>query len=682
MATITINGIAFDPESERRGLARAGRERVDASSSDYVLVQLSADLDRAGRETLTRLGAEILEYVPASTYLCRYPPQDLEPLRELPFVRWAHVFLEEFKVSPELLDADPRGEELVALATRSCHGAFRSRPIEVLLHAGVEAEGVAGRVARAGTGRASRTRVERGKILMRASPRKIAAIAALDEVRRIEATADAEPCCDKAGEILGAPSVHQELGLDGAGEIVALCDTGFDRGSTVHAHPAFAGRLVRIQQLGGRVGDDPDGHGTHCAGCIAGDGESPLASGRITGTAPGARLVIQAVYRNRQDRYGGIPGDLRVLLGDAFDDGARVHSNSWVRNDLGNRYNADCAEIDQFVWDHRQMVVICAVGNAAIDRDRDGIVEPGSVLPPGVAKNCIAVGASESERPEISRTWSHSSLDGRFLGQPLRDDLWADNREGMAAFSGRGLAAGSRLKPDLVAPGTAILSTRSSIADLDDLWGPTDDPAYGFLGGTSAAAPLVAGCAAVVRQFLRTRPGGAEPSAALVKAVLINGAHALTGQFAPPETAGAPNIHEGWGRVDLASSIAPPEPFVLHFEDEATELDLEDEWSMQLDVAPAGHPLKATLVWTDFQGEALQNDLDLIVRDGSGEERHGNAPTGSAAFDRFNNVEQVLWKGFPEGRAEILVRAARIVRGPQTFALVVRRALLQAATGS
>jgi subtilisin family serine protease len=57
-----------------------------------------------------------------------------------------------------------------------------------------------------------------------------------------------------------------------------------------------------------------------------------------------------------------------------------------------------------------------------------------------------------------------------------------------------------------------------------------------FEGGTSMATPLVAGCAAVVRAFLR-KQGLAEPSAALMKAMIINGAHPLAGQYVPSEAA-------------------------------------------------------------------------------------------------------------------------------------------------
>jgi serine protease AprX len=77
------------------------------------------------------------------------------------------------------------------------------------------------------------------------------------------------------------------------------------------------------------------------------------------------------------------------------------------------------------------------------------------------------------------------------------------------------------------------------------------------------------------------------------------------------------------------------------------------------------------LVWTDPAGEALQNDLDLIVTTPDGQELHGNAALGATGFDRSNNVEQVVLPNIAAGTARITVRAFRALT-PQPYALVVR----------
>ena len=93
----------------------------------------------------------------------------------------------------------------------------------------------------------------------------------------------------------------------------------------------------------------------------------------------------------------------------------------------------------------------------------------------------------------------------------------ANNPEGLVAFSSRGPTLDHRIKPDVVAPGTFILSTRSRDT-AGTGWATSADPLYFFEGGTSMATPLVAGCTAVLREFAIKQKGIKKPSAALIKA--------------------------------------------------------------------------------------------------------------------------------------------------------------------
>ncbi|MBW3600215.1 MAG: S8 family serine peptidase, partial [Planctomycetes bacterium] len=460
--------------------------------------------------------------------------------------------------------------------------------------------------------------------------------------------------------------------FEGEGQVVAVADTGFDNGSTSNVHPAFQGRVLKLYALGRPTNpNDPDGHGTHVAGSVLGNGDSTTLGHAVRGTAPQASLVLQSVL----DFFGGL-GGLPIDLHDLFrppyqDDDARVHTNSWgsVRGDGG--YNQNSPEVDDFVWSHRDCVICFAAGNEGIDRNANGQIDAKSVTPPGTAKNCITVGASENHRTNISATYGQS-WPNDFPANPINGDLMADNAEGMVAFSGRGPTQGNRIKPDVVAPGTFILSAKSR-ATADTGWAPSADPLYYFLGGTSMATPLAAGCAALVREHLIKQRQISSPSAALVKALLINGARDIAGQYVPSEAGGIPNNAEGFGLIDMAATIGPQmQASVAILKDEATLLETGDEESATVAVAATAATLKATLVWTDPPGAALQNDLDLIVRAANGEERHGNMPANATAFDRTNNVEQVIWSDIPAGDAEIVVRAHRVTQFPQSYALVVR----------
>ena len=176
-----------------------------------------------------------------------------------------------------------------------------------------------------------------------------------------------------------------------------------------------------------------------------------------------------------------------------------------------------------------------------------------------------------------------------------------------------------------------------------------------------------------MRQFLKTADFS-NPSAALVKAALINGAAELHGQYVPSECGPRPNHAEGFGRLHLERSVGATPTLALDFHDEDAALSAGQEHRTTIALRP-GSTLKVTLVWTDPAGEALQNDLDLVVQAG-GQEMHGNIagtfPSGSGHFDRTNNVEQVIWRNFPYDGALIEVRAHRIALLPQPFALVVR----------
>jgi hypothetical protein len=473
----------------------------------------------------------------------------------------------------------------------------------------------------------------------------------------------------------------------GDGQVVAVADTGFDRGSPANAHPAFTGRVAKLYALGRTSPDktdDPHGHGTHVAGSVLGDGNSASMGGAIQGTAPRATLVLQSLL-DPSGGLGGIPADLHDLFEPPYDDdGARVHTNSWGATQPGLAYDASAQELDDVVWNRPDLVICFAAGNDGTDANGNGVIDPGSVGSQSAAKNCITVGASESNRPSFEPTYG-SYWPSDYPKDPVSSDHQANDPDGLAAFSSRGPTKERRYKPDVVAPGTCILSTRSrAVASPSSDFGTSSDPLFFFDTGTSMATPLVAGCVAVLRETL-VKNGVATPSAALVKALLVNGAVELAGQYSPSEAGPSPNNNSGFGRVDLARSVVIPGPQPDAGFGEGGPLDEGDEETVAVEIprgkgdhdergaAPAavGVTFKITLVWSDPAAAALQNDLDLIVRSAEGQERHGNMGT-SQKFDRENNVEQVVWTNMPPGRADVVIRAFKITRFPQPYAYAWR----------
>jgi serine protease AprX len=677
MTKITINGVTLDPDQDAPSLKNFALLSTDAASSDYILLQTRAPLTPAQKAELRQAGAMPLEHVPEDTYICEYKGTDLDKLRALPFVAWAHIYLEGFKIAPELHAAAqaPQANLLSLLGMASTPGSGKKR-VNIVLHRGVAADDAAPKIAAAAGLNPADIKPKNGTVTISVDADRLKALSRIDAVRHIEAVHQKTLWNDIARGILGVDTVKSSAGFQGAGQIVAVCDTGFDTGNVAQPHPAFEGRIKSLYGLG-RAGDpsDPDGHGTHVCGSVLGDGHSAVY-GQLRGTAPAATLVMQSVLA-ADGSLGGLDEGLSSILQQAYDDGARVHSNSW--GDTNNHYTADSHDVDRFVWEHRDAVIVFAAGNAGRDGNKDGIIDSHSLGSPGTAKNCITVGASENHRPNFSYVDGASKFrrygegwPSAFPASPVSHDRLADNPDGLAAFSARGPTSDGRVKPDVVAPGTAILSTRSRAHGVGNGWGPSKDPLYFFEGGTSMSTPLVAGCAAVVREFLHGKQF-ARPSAALVKALLINGADPLRGQYTPSETGVVPNSGQGFGRVNLASAVGVGgDNKIIGFWDEDRALDTGEEQVFQLTLTAAVKLLKVTLVWTDPAGESLQNDLDLTVQTASGLVGVGNAAPGSSIPDRTNNVEQVSLQAVPSGQVTIKVRAYRCAIDPQTFALVAR----------
>lgn len=676
MAKITINGISVDPMKETHELAARLLIADDARGSDYLLIQTKAPLDAAQKKELDGLGVKLLEYVPESTYIAGYKPDDLSKIRGLSYVAWANVYMKGFKLAPALLTAagDLTTSSLIA-ADAGPSNAVPNLPrlVDVVLHNGVSPDSVRQKVADAAHIAPSDLKPGSHKFRISVQMRYLKHLAAIDEVRHIEDVVPLKLYNSVARTILGvAGNPGGPVPFQGEGQLIAVADTGFDKGSTGDVHPAFTGRVVKLYALG-RAGNasDPNGHGTHVCGSVLGDGNSPANGGAIQGTAPKARLILQSLL-DPSGGLGGIPDDLHDLFDPPYStDGARVHTNSWGSTVGDGSYDANAREIDDYVWNHRDLIVCFAAGNSGADGSGTGHVDPGSVGAPSTAKNCITVGASENFRPTID---IHYGIFG-FGAAPIASDLVADNPEGMAPFSGRGPTVDGRIKPDVIAPGTSILSTRSrAVANADTDFGVSPDPAFFFDGGTSMATPLVAGCVALVREYLAKDHAIASPSAALVKALIINGAHPIAGQYSPPEVGNIANITEGFGRVNLLATVGPyPAGTSVAFFEEATNLDTGQQESRTVTVPAGAAQLKVTLVWSDSAGETLQNDLDLIVTTADGTETHGNVPAGSANFDRTNNVEQVVIPAPAAGNATITVKAFRVTSSPtQSYALVAR----------
>ncbi len=465
---------------------------------------------------------------------------------------------------------------------------------------------------------------------------------------------------------------------DGTGQIVAVADTGVDLD-----HPDLATQVVLATAPNPRgIATDPDGHGTHVAGIIAGTGAQ--SAGSYTGVAPGARLIVQSLYGSPAAPLAGLPADVGTLLDAAYSRGARVHNDSWGAMVQG-AYDARAVQIDDYIDQHPDLVVVVAAGNegtAASPRiAAPGFTDYYSVTSPATAKNAITVGASRSDRQTTDTHRTRWPLN--FPSPPISAELISGNPDCMAGFSSRGPCDDERIKPDLVAPGTCVTAARSSLAP-DTSFEAVVGTGYAVMSGTSMAAPVVAGAAAIVRQFYVVGCGH-DPSAALVKATLINGTRWLTGPDAVAG-GGVPNADQGFGCLDLSGAL-PADGRQLSFIDTTST----GQWAQyafgrtgdrrrwQIDVATPGLPLRITLAWTDRPARLVQQDLGLLVERPDGTKAIGNEARAHRKYDTdvTNTVETVVIDAAPAGAylVNVLARSLAMTDRPQTYAVVVTGAI-------
>ncbi len=249
--------------------------------------------------------------------------------------------------------------------------------------------------------------------------------------------------------------------------------------------------------------------------------------------------------------------------------------------------------------------------------------------------------------------------------------------EGMALFSSRGPTADGRNKPDIVAPGTNILSARSKDRRINPtnpaptMWG-VYNAEYVYAGGTSMATPITAGAAALVREYLIKGKSIANPSAAIIKGLLMHTAHDLfPGQFGTgekQEVQNRPNSVEGFGRVDMnAATNLGEETIIL---DNSTGVATnESAPSLVVTVGTTGY-FMATLNYTDAPAAAsaartLVNDLDFEVI-------HPNG-TITQSIDNKNTTQMVELKNLPMGQYRVNIKGINVPsgrNGRQPYALV------------
>lgn len=300
---------------------------------------------------------------------------------------------------------------------------------------------------------------------------------------------------DRTVREIHADFAHR-AGYIGSGVGVAVMDTGIIK------HKDFDHRILVFRDFceQKQYPYDDNGHGTHVSGIIGGNGSA--SRGRYRGIAPGCNLIVLKAL----DRYGN--GNTKEVL----------EATEWMIKNK-ERYNIRILNISvgmlpsakkeekerliaamERAWDHG-IVVVAAAGNNGPDA--------GSVTIPGILKTIITVGSSDDE------------------GLPAKQHGL------MPGYSGRGPTDQCIVKPEILAPGTNIISCSAG------------GKLYEMKSGTSMATPVVTGAIAVLLSaHPRLRP-------AEVKLILHDSAvpTALKGK------------KKAWGKLDVARMLLKSRPF-------------------------------------------------------------------------------------------------------------------------
>ncbi len=268
-------------------------------------------------------------------------------------------------------------------------------------------------------------------------------LSSLPGVRYVEKDISFRVSLNRAGTQTGAP-VAWESGFTGKGVTVAIVDTGIDGN-----HPDLKGRIVGWKDIvnGRETPYDDFGHGTHCAGIIAGSGAA--SNGKYRGIAPEASLIGVKVLSKEGS---GNESDILAGIEYATETNAQVISMSLGSDEHSQ---AICDAVSRAV--QKGKIVVVAAGNSGPDS--------GTIGCPSDNKDVITVGA-------------------------------VDPIDYACSFSSRGPLKDGTTKPDVMAPGFEIISCRASgIMDNKAI-----DGQYLAMSGTSMACPMVSGTVALMLQ--------------------------------------------------------------------------------------------------------------------------------------------------------------------------------------
>jgi len=437
--------------------------RSEGDPGAYI-VQARGQIDPTFRLVLNRFGAKIISYIPNNAYLVNVTAGAANAIRASGYAQAVIPYEPYYKLQPSLL----------GLAVEK-----KGLPPGTILNLGLfgDASPTIAQIEKLGGTIVSQSTSPFGAVVRVQPPQNWTALAGLAGVQIVEPYRQRIYANDLTRAAIGvtADSVTTTnyLDLSGTNIIVEVNDSGIDA-----THPDLVNRVFS-PNAGLLV--DTEGHGTHVAGIIAGDGAMwntvsnaegsimPATNAQFRGKAPAAKLL--AMSFNQDDV---------VLQETAARTNALISNNSWALSG-DTAYDLTAASYDAATRDSiagiigsQPVLYVFSAGNSGSGSDNGGEGFADTILSPATAKNVITVGALESPRnitnvvtiqTNQSQPWLHMT----------------DSAAEVAYFSSRGnVGIGTegdfgRFKPDVVAPGTFIVSTRSEQWLTNAYYNPTNN---------------------------------------------------------------------------------------------------------------------------------------------------------------------------------------------------------------
>ncbi len=349
---ISVPGYYFDTRNGAPSVPQELKAKESAPGDiGLYIVQMIGPVKNEWFDSMVRAGAEPIVDVSNYAYEVRMTPEVAKAVGALDCVSWMGIYEPAYKISPVLT-----GYDVIITMIGS------DIPADSLNH-------VRGRMSVEKEGTIPDGYIFYGSIVSQSAMEEIAAspyvqyiepniIPELHDEMGMQITGGFAWLNDPDGNIntpyrtLGTHgSYANQLGWDGTGVIVGIADSGLGNGATPNAgHNDFTGRVIGGIDLGATVNgwQDEHGHGTHCAGLMAGDtyeGNGLIYAGAAKyyvamGQAHEAQIFGQQIFEGAS-ASADIPADYTVILSTAYTAGARVHSNSWGSNTAGAYSAAD-----------------------------------------------------------------------------------------------------------------------------------------------------------------------------------------------------------------------------------------------------------------------------------------------------------------------------------------------------